>query len=121
MVNQIEKSPYRAQHDLTKFCQANGIFVQGWAPFGSGGTGVLKDETITALAKAHGKNNGQVILRWLTQHGCGALPKSSNEKRMAGNLAIYDFELTSAEMGQLDKLDKGFAGASVPIDIEKLL
>merc|ERR1712037_761066 len=79
MVNQIEKSPYRAQHELTKFCQSNDIFVQGWAPFGSGGTGVLKDGTIAALAKAH------------------------------GNLDIYDFKLTKEEMASLDKLDGGLA------------
>jgi len=120
MVNQIEKSPYRAQHELTKFCQDNGIFVQGWAPFGSGGTGVLADPTINALAKTHGKNAGQIILRWLVQHGCGALPKSSNEKRMAGNLDVYDFKLTADDMGKLDKLDAGLAKSSVPVDIEKI-
>merc|ERR1719201_2212389 len=121
MVNQIEKSPYMAQHELTKFCQSKGMLVQAWAPFGSGGTGVLKDPVIASIAKNHDKNVGQVILRWLAQHGCGALPKSSNEKRMAGNLDIYDFKLTADEMSQLDKLDKGFAGASVPLDIDKFV
>merc|ERR1719181_2182564 len=121
MVNQIEKSPYRAQHELTKFCQDNDIFIQGWAPFGSGGTGVLKDATVSSIAEKHGKNAGQVILRWLTQHDCGALPKSSNEKRMAGNLDIYDFKLSADEMAALDKLDGGLAKSSVPVDIEKIL
>lgn len=120
MVNQIEKSPYHAQHELTKFCQDKKMFVQGWAPFGSGGTGVLADPTIHALAKAHGKNAGQIILRWLVQHNCGALPKSSNEKRMAGNLDVYDFKLTDDEMEKLDKLDVGLAKSSVPVNIEKI-
>lgn len=119
-MNQIEKSPYHAQHELTKFCQSKGIFVQAWAPFGSGGTGVLQDSTIASIAKNHGKNVGQVILRWLTQHGCGALPKSSNEKRMASNLDIYDFKLTADEMSQLDKLDQGLAKSSVPCPIAKI-
>ena len=121
MVNQIEKSPYRAQHETTAFCQSKGIFVQAWAPFGSGGTGVLKDATIAAIASKHGKNVGQVILRWLAQKGCGALPKSSNEKRMASNLNIYDFKLTDEDMAKLDKLDQGLKKSSVPLDTSKLL
>ena len=82
---------------------------------------MLKDATIASIAKKHGKNVGQVILRWLTQKGCGALPKSSNAKRMASNLDIYNFKLTDEEMSQLDKLDQGLAKSSVPLDIEKLV
>jgi len=121
MVNQIEKSPYRAQPKLTAFCQANGMHVQAWAPFGSGGTGVLKDATVQSIAAKHKKNVGQVILRWLIQHDCGALPKSSSEKRMAGNLDIFDFKLDEGDMEQLDALDRGLQKSSVPVDISKIL
>ena len=82
---------------------------------------MLKDATIAAIASKHGKNVGQVILRWLAQKGCGALPKSSNEKRMASNLNIYDFKLTDEDMAKLDKLDQGLKKSSVPLDTSKLL
>lgn len=107
MVNQIEVSPYYGQHDVVKFCQSSGIVVTAWAPFGSGATGVLQDDVIATIAKKHNKNSGQVILRWLVQRGMAALPKSSSETRMAGNLDIFDFSLSEEELSAISALDKG--------------
>lgn len=107
MLNQIEVNPYITQADTVAFCKAKGILVQAWGPFGSGSTGVLQDPTITGIAAKHGKNAGQVILRWLVQHGCAALPKSSSEARMRGNLDIFDFALDDAEMAAITALNQG--------------
>ena len=47
-----------------------------------------------------------MILRWLTQQGFVATPKSSNPTRMAQNLDIFDFTLSADEMALLGTLDR---------------
>lgn len=49
----------------------------------------------------------QVILRWLVQRGVIALAKSLRADRMAENIAVFDFELTAAEMDEIAALDTG--------------
>ena len=48
-----------------------------------------------------------MILRFEVQEGIIALPKSTNPQRIAGNLDIFDFELTDAEMDAIRALDTG--------------
>lgn len=111
-VNQVEVSPYYANAETVDFCKEHGIVVEAWAPFGSGATGVLQDTLLNDLAAKHGRNVGQVVLRWLSQRGIVSLPKSSSLERMRSNLDIFDFELTADEVGQISALDKG--RSSVP-------
>lgn len=57
----------------------------------------------------------QVALRWLTQRGIVAIPKSSHKERMAQNLNIFDFTLTPQDMEQiatLNQSDTGFVNFS---------
>jgi len=120
MVNQIEISPYMCQEDLVAFCQAKGVVLEAWAPFGSGATGVVADPTVKEIAARHQKNAGQVVLRWLVQRGIVALPKSSSEARMKGNLDIFDFELSAEDLAAISALNQnrssvtGHAGDGVP-------
>lgn len=114
VLNQIEVSPYYYRADLIQWFQheERGIRVEAWAPFGSGGTGLLRDETLVAIGKTHSKDVGQVILRWLHQHGIVSLPKSSSPSRLASNLNIFDFVLSAEEMTAINGLNKGLS--SVP-------
>lgn len=48
-----------------------------------------------------------MIVRWLTQHGVVAIPKSVRKERMAENLNVFDFELTPDEMSSIATLDTG--------------
>jgi len=117
MVNQIEISPFITQEDLVSYCQSKGIALEAWAPFGSGATGVIADPVVNALAEKYKKNAGQVVLRWLVQQGICALPKSSNEGRMKGNLDVFDFELAPEDMSAISALNKNLSpvtGNSVP-------
>lgn len=61
MVNQIEYHPGFGQVESAAFCQANGIAVQAWSPFGTGD--VLKNEVLTKIAKQYGKTPAQICLR----------------------------------------------------------
>mmetsp|Transcript_8297 Transcript_8297/g.12058 ORF Transcript_8297/g.12058 Transcript_8297/m.12058 type:complete len:320 (+) Transcript_8297:86-1045(+) len=106
MLNQIEVSPYITQEELVKYCQDKEIRVEAWSPFGSGTTNVLKDDLLKEIGEKHGKNSGQVVLRWLYQRGVCSLAKSSKEERMRGNLDIFDFELSEEEMSKISGLNK---------------
>ncbi len=47
----------------------------------------------------------QVVLHWLIQREVVAIPKSVRRERIIENLAVFDFELSPAEMDSLVTLD----------------
>ena len=51
-----------------------------------------------------------MALRWLTQRGIVAIPKSTHKERMAQNLDILDFKLTDEDMAQIATMNQHDAG-----------
>jgi len=107
VINQIEVNPWYQEHSEVAFAQAEEIQVEAWAPFAEGKHSIFTDERIAAIGSRYGKSNGQVILRWLLQRGIVVIPKSVHQNRMAENINVFDFELTTAEMATMNDLDKG--------------
>lgn len=107
VINQIEVNPWYQEHSEVAFAQAEEIQVEAWAPFAEGKHNIFIDERIAAIGERYGKSNGQVILRWLLQRGIVVIPKSVHQNRMAENINVFDFELTTAEMATMNDLDKG--------------
>lgn len=106
-VNQVEFNPFVQQKELRKIMEENGIKLEAYFPLGHGNKDLLGNETIVSLANKYNKNPGQIILRWITQDGVIALPKSTNPQRIQGNIDIFDFELTEEEMKSIYALDTG--------------
>ena len=106
-VNQVECNPFFQQKPLRELLDKQGVRVEAWYPLGHGSKELLEAPAIKAAAEKYGKNAGQVILRFEVQEGIIALPKSTNPQRIAGNLDIFDFELTDAEMDAIRALDTG--------------
>ena len=104
-LNQIQLDPYHLRDDLVDIHRARGIVTGAWRPLGCGNA-MLTDPVIAAVAERHGRTTAQVILRWLTQQGFVATPKSSNLTRMAQNLDIFGFSLSADEMAQLGSLGR---------------
>jgi len=104
-LNQIQLDPYHLRDDLVAIHREKGIVTGAWRPLGCGNA-MLADPVISAVAERHGRTTAQVILRWLTQQGFVATPKSSNPTRMAQNLDIFDFSLSADEMAALGGLDR---------------
>ena len=106
---QNEIHPYYQENDVIPFIQEKGIVVQGWYPLGGRGhTGeLLGNETISAIAAAHGVSSAQVILRWNLQKGVVVIPGSSNPDHIKENLDLFGFSLTDDEMAQMNALDRG--------------
>jgi 2,5-diketo-D-gluconate reductase A len=86
---------------------AEGVQIESWGPFAEGRNGLFTDPTLSAIAAAHGKSVGQVVLHWLIQRGVVVIPKSVRPERMAENLDVFDFELTEEEMATIASLDQG--------------
>lgn len=107
VINQIEVNPWYQEHSEVAFAQAEEIQVEAWAPFAEGKHNIFTDDRIAAIGSRYGKSNGQVILRWLLQRGIVVIPKSVHQNRMAENINVFDFELTTAEMATMNDLDKG--------------
>lgn len=105
VLNQVECHPYLAQNELKEFCAKHDIFVEAWSPLDQGGE-VLKDETIQKIADAKGKSPAQVVLRWHLQNDTIVIPKSVTPSRIEENFDVFDFELTEAEMNEIDGLNK---------------
>ena len=78
---------------------------QAWAPFAEGRNNLFAHPLLAPVAQAHGKSIGQVVLRWLAQRGVASVAKSVRPERMVENQAIWDFELSEAEMRQITAMD----------------
>lgn len=104
-VNQIEVHPFQQQIEAHAFLQENGIQIQAWAPFAEGRGDMFTNEVLSSIAGKHGKSVAQVILRWLTQRGVAAIPKSVHKARIEENFNVFDFELAPDDMDAIATLD----------------
>lgn len=104
-VNQIEVNPWNQQADELTWFDKIGMQPEAWAPFAEGRHDLFTNDVLTEIAKNHNKGVGQVVLRWLYQRGIVSLAKSVHKERMVENLNIFDFELSDAEMKQIEALD----------------
>ena len=112
-VNQFELHPYFTNQATSAASTRHGIAVEAHSPLGHNGK-PLEDATIKRIADAHGKTVAQVILRWHIQHGHIIIPKSSRPERMAENLSIFDFEMSTEDLASIDALDQAEAGRVGP-------
>jgi len=100
-VNQIPWSP--AQHDPAVLAahRERGVVVEGYSPFKGSD---LRHPVLGSVALAHGVTPAQVVLRWHIQHEIVVIPKSVTQSRLAENLDVFGFSLSSDEMGRIDAL-----------------
>ena len=107
-VLQIETHPYYQEAEMRDYIKSYGTILEAWFPLGGRGhtQEFFNNETISAIAKAHGKSSAQIILRWHLQAGDIAIPGSSNPDHIQENIELFDFELSSEEMEQMRALDR---------------
>ncbi|NHN61474.1 MULTISPECIES: aldo/keto reductase [Halorussus] len=109
--DQIQFHPYRPQRDLRAYCRAHDVLLTAYSPLAHGG--ILRDDVLRELGAAYGKSPAQVALRWVVQQdGVVAIPKSTSERHLRENLAVFDFELTDAEMARIERPSRLRTGAS---------
>ncbi|WP_110515118.1 aldo/keto reductase [Herpetosiphon llansteffanensis] len=104
-VNQIETHPFQQQIDTQHFLQEQGVQIESWGPFAEGKHAIFENELLAGIAATHQKTVAQVILRWLTQRGVVAIPKSVRKERIAENFNVFDITLSPEEMAAISTLD----------------
>ena len=111
MVNQLQCNTLAQQTGIepihAEFCTK----MMAWGPLGGqGAEGIVKSEVLAAIGAKYNKTAAQVALRWLTQRGIVAIPKSTHKERMAQNFDIFDFTLSEDDMSQIATLNQQDAG-----------
>jgi D-xylose reductase len=113
---QIESHPYLTQQRLIRLAQHYNLAVTAFSPLGAGSyvelsmandqDSVLKQAVVLAIAKRLQRTPAQVVLRWGAQRGTSVIPKTSRVERLAENLAVFDFELSSDDMAAISALNQ---------------
>ncbi len=125
MVNQLQCNVLAQQNDIQPIHAEAGTKTMAWGPLGGqGADGVVKCPVLAAIGEKYGKSAAQVALRWLTQRGVVAIPKSTHVERMEQNFNIFDFSLSDDDMAQiatLNQADSGFINFGDPNFVKYLI
>ncbi len=97
------------EHDVLPWCEARGIAVVAYSPFGSGGFPAASSRggrVLAEIAAAHGASPRQVALRFLVRRpSLFAIPKAGRVSHVEDNAAAGALALSGAE---LDRIDAAF-------------
>ncbi|CAH0289275.1 MULTISPECIES: aldo/keto reductase [Bacillaceae] len=104
-VNQVETHVFNQQIESAKLMKENNVQIESWGPFAEGKNDMFQNEILVSIAEKYNKSVAQVILRWLTQRGVVAIPKSVRKERIIENFKIFDFELDQEDMEKIAALD----------------
>lgn len=115
MINQIEIHPYLTQIDLVRYLRKQNIAIEAWSPLAH--NKILNEPVLVAIGDRYNKSLSQVALRWHLQNGYIVIPKSAHPDRIAENINIFDFELTSDEMRKINCLNQKLRTGPNPDDV----
>jgi 2,5-diketo-D-gluconate reductase B len=100
--NQIECHPFLNQDKVIAACRKHGMAVVAYSPVARGGA--AGNAVLERVGKAHGKSAAQVSLRYLVQQGIVVIPRTNRIERLEENFALFDFELSDADMREVHNL-----------------
>jgi 2,5-diketo-D-gluconate reductase A len=105
-VNQIQLNPRITRPEQLAYDTEQGIVTEAWSPLGAGND-LLQEPALVIIAEKYGKTPAQVVLRWHMELGVVAIPRSGNPRRIAENIDIFDFVLTTNDVAAISALDTG--------------
>lgn len=105
-VNQIETHPFYQQKDALKYMKMYGVQHESWSPFAEGKKDLFSNANLKKIGAKYQKSVAQVVLRYFLQKDIVVIPKSTNKKRMAENLQVFDFQLSEEDMDIIWKMDE---------------
>lgn len=94
------------EHAVIPWCEAQGVAVVGYSPFGNGSFPTPDSpggKVLGAIARARGVTPYQVALRFLVRRpSLFAIPKASREAHMRDNAAAAALKLSTEELARID-------------------
>lgn len=103
--------PWCQQREIVAYCQRQGTVVEAYSPLVRNYK--ASDPTLVDLAKKYATSTQQLLIRYALQKGWVPLPKTDDPDRIVSNADVFDLEISAEDMGVLDGLDQGSAGAIV--------
>lgn len=111
MVNQLQCNTLIQQTGIEPFLAQFDTKMMAWGPLGGQGVdGIVKSKLLAGIGAKYNKSAAQVALRWLTQRGIVAIPKSTHKERMQQNFDIFDFSLTADELALIASMNQHDTG-----------
>jgi diketogulonate reductase-like aldo/keto reductase len=94
------------EHAVIPWCEAHGVAVVGYSPFGHGEFPAPRSKggrVLGEIADAHGATARQVALRFLVRRpSLFAIPKASRPEHTAENAGAGSLRLSEAELARID-------------------
>lgn len=106
-INQVETHVFQQQKAAREIMKKYNTQIMAWGPFAEGKNNMFTNDVLVSIGEKYGKSSAQIALRFLTQEGIIAIPKSVKKERMEQNFNIFDFELTNDELEKIRELDTG--------------
>lgn len=88
---------------VRQICDQEGLVYQGFSLL-TANAGIFRRPLIPEIAGRHGRLPAQVVFRFALQVGMIPLTGTSDPGHMAEDLAVYDFELTDAEVRAIEQV-----------------
>lgn len=104
-VNQIEVHPLFTQKELINFCKSKNITVEAYTAIARFDDRLMRLPLLKKIANKYNKTIVQIVLRWHIQNGVIPLVRSLNPQRQLENISIFDFQLTSQEISEIDSIN----------------
>jgi diketogulonate reductase-like aldo/keto reductase len=104
VVDQVHFNPSAYRKALLDACAERDIALEAYSPLGTGAQ--LDEPVVTGIADRLGRTPAQLLLRWCVQRGIPVITKSTHRDRIAENAHIFDFDLATPDMEELDALDR---------------
>lgn len=106
-VNQLKTNVFSQQMVAESELNRLGTRIMASGPLTQNDPDLLTNPVLKALSEKYHKTPHQIALRYLIERGIVAIPKTTNIERMKQNLDVFDFSITSEEMKEIVKIDKG--------------
>jgi 2,5-diketo-D-gluconate reductase A len=104
VVDQVQFNPSAHRKALLDACAERNVALEAYSPLGTGAQ--LGDPVVAGIADRRGRSPAQILLRWCVQRGIPVIAKSTQRARIAENARVFDFELSAADIEELDALDR---------------
>lgn len=102
---QIERHPLNTFQSEIAFCKANGIAIQDYSPLCKMHDRLRYNPELRKISENHGKDIGQIILRWHIDTGATPIFTSTKPTRVKLYSEIFDFTLSEDEVRTISSLN----------------